>query len=220
MSPARNDAARLLRLGAVLGYAAAPTTCPTRASPCPRRRTRRPPRTSRRSRGARRKARPHLRSAREWQATASRRPTRRSVASTTSSSTIRTGRSSCSASTPAWLPGRKVVVSPGWLRGVDWAGHRIEVDLSRQQIEDSPEYDFARVPRRDFPRAARGLCSGRPEVSSPARQTGWLAAAPAPGFRPADKGRRNPLPAPPCPPLLSGRLYPAFACLTRPTTLV
>ena len=36
-----------------------------------------------------------------WRATASRRPTGRSVASTTSSSTIGTGRSSCSASIPA-----------------------------------------------------------------------------------------------------------------------
>jgi PRC-barrel domain len=49
-----------------------------------------------------------------------------------------------------WLPGRKVVVSPGWLRGVDWAGHRIELDLSRQQIEDSPEYDPARVPDETY----------------------------------------------------------------------
>jgi hypothetical protein len=48
--------------------------------------------------------------------------------------------------TGSWLPGRKVVISPRWLRSIDWAGRRIEVDLSRQQIEDSPEYDPALVP--------------------------------------------------------------------------
>jgi hypothetical protein len=45
-----------------------------------------------------------------------------------------------------WLPGRKVVISPAWLRGVDWAGQRIRVDLTRQQIKDSPEYDPALSP--------------------------------------------------------------------------
>jgi hypothetical protein len=49
-----------------------------------------------------------------------------------------------------WLPGRKVLIPPGWLRGVDWAGHRIEVDLSRRQIEDSPEYDPALVPDETY----------------------------------------------------------------------
>jgi hypothetical protein len=42
-----------------------------------------------------------------------------------------------------WLPGRKVVISPGWLRGVDWPNRQIEVDLSRDQIKASPEYDPA-----------------------------------------------------------------------------
>jgi uncharacterized protein YrrD len=42
-----------------------------------------------------------------------------------------------------WLPGRKVVISPGWLRGVDWPNRQVEVDLTREQIESSPEYDPA-----------------------------------------------------------------------------
>jgi sporulation protein YlmC with PRC-barrel domain len=42
-----------------------------------------------------------------------------------------------------WLPGRKVVISPGWLRAVDWPNRQIEVDLSREQIKASPEYDPA-----------------------------------------------------------------------------
>ena len=42
-----------------------------------------------------------------------------------------------------WLPGRKVVISPGWLRGVDWPNRQIVVDLSRDQIKSSPDYDPA-----------------------------------------------------------------------------
>jgi hypothetical protein len=49
-----------------------------------------------------------------------------------------------------WLPGRKVVISPGWLRGVDWARRRIELDLTAQQIEDSPEYDPALLPNEAY----------------------------------------------------------------------
>jgi sporulation protein YlmC with PRC-barrel domain len=49
-----------------------------------------------------------------------------------------------------WLPGRKVVISPGWLRGIDWAGRRIEVDLTRQQIKDSPGYDPTLVPEESY----------------------------------------------------------------------
>jgi hypothetical protein len=49
-----------------------------------------------------------------------------------------------------WLPGRKVVISPGWLRGIDWPARRIEVDLTRRQIEDSPEYDPTLVPEQSY----------------------------------------------------------------------
>jgi hypothetical protein len=47
-----------------------------------------------------------------------------------------------------WLPGRKVVISPGWLRGIDWPNRQIEVDLSRDQIRESPEYDPHAVDQR------------------------------------------------------------------------
>ena len=131
VAPAGDDAARLLRLGAVLGRAAA----------------RRQPRAllgHRRARGGARAGRRgpgrqevagrasaeerdlHLRSARE---VAGYR-----VAATDGE----IGRvddfliddrdwaiEPLGIDTGNWLPGRKVVVSPGWLRGVDWAGHRI-----------------------------------------------------------------------------------------------
>jgi hypothetical protein len=49
-----------------------------------------------------------------------------------------------------WLPGRKVVISPSWLHGIDWGRRRIQVDLTRQQIKDSPEYDEALIPDESY----------------------------------------------------------------------
>jgi hypothetical protein len=40
-----------------------------------------------------------------------------------------------------WLPGRKVLVSPAWVEEVDWAERVVAVDLSRQTIQGSPNYD-------------------------------------------------------------------------------
>lgn len=40
-----------------------------------------------------------------------------------------------------WLPGRKVVVSPEWIRQVSWDESRVFVDLTRDAIKGSPEYD-------------------------------------------------------------------------------
>jgi hypothetical protein len=72
-----------------------------------------------------------------------------------------------------WLPGRKVVISPRWLCGIDWPGRRIEVDLSRQQIKDSPAYAPRSPPRK-------------PTWSSSRRTTT------APGARPRARQERCP----------------------------
>jgi hypothetical protein len=38
-----------------------------------------------------------------------------------------------------WLPGREVLVSPIAVRGVDWDSRHIEVGLTRDQVENSPD---------------------------------------------------------------------------------
>jgi uncharacterized protein YrrD len=43
--------------------------------------------------------------------------------------------------TRKWLPGRKVLVGHKCLSGVDWAESKAYVDLTREQVEQSPEYD-------------------------------------------------------------------------------
>ena len=40
-----------------------------------------------------------------------------------------------------WLPGRRVVISPRWIKTVSWDESRVLVDLLRSQVETAPEYD-------------------------------------------------------------------------------
>src|SRR5579884_2428854 len=43
--------------------------------------------------------------------------------------------------TGKWLPGRKVLISPLAVRATDWARARLDVTLTRRQVEDSPDID-------------------------------------------------------------------------------
>ena len=45
------------------------------------------------------------------------------------------------ADTSSWLPGRKVLVSPHFLKKVDWKGGRIEVSLAKERVKNSPSID-------------------------------------------------------------------------------
>lgn len=40
-----------------------------------------------------------------------------------------------------WLPGRRVLIAPHWVEGIVWEESRIHVDLARETIRNSPEYD-------------------------------------------------------------------------------
>lgn len=48
------------------------------------------------------------------------------------------------ADTGTWLSGRKVLLSPAAMRGVDPAGRRIDTTLTRRQVEASPSIDTAK----------------------------------------------------------------------------
>lgn len=43
--------------------------------------------------------------------------------------------------TRKWLPGRRVVLSPSAFGRADWTTHRVPVDMSQQQVKDSPSLD-------------------------------------------------------------------------------
>lgn len=52
--------------------------------------------------------------------------------------------------TRAWLPGRDVLVAPQWVERIHHAGSVIEVDLERETIKNSPEYDPEEPVNRDY----------------------------------------------------------------------
>ncbi|WP_454062418.1 PRC-barrel domain-containing protein [Candidatus Nitrospira salsa] len=43
--------------------------------------------------------------------------------------------------TAKWLAGRKVLISPMWGKSINWTEQLIEVDVSKESIQESPEYD-------------------------------------------------------------------------------
>ncbi|WP_416149261.1 PRC-barrel domain-containing protein [Salipaludibacillus sp. HK11] len=45
------------------------------------------------------------------------------------------------ADTKKWLPGgKKVLISPQWIKEIEWAAARIRIDVTRDQLESAPEY--------------------------------------------------------------------------------
>lgn len=43
--------------------------------------------------------------------------------------------------TGSWLPGRSVLISPHWITSVEWGESKVIVDLSREAIKGSPQFD-------------------------------------------------------------------------------
>jgi len=40
-----------------------------------------------------------------------------------------------------WWPGRKVLISPKWASSVSWSDRKVYLDMTREQVRTSPEYD-------------------------------------------------------------------------------
>lgn len=40
-----------------------------------------------------------------------------------------------------WLPGRHVILPPVWAKGIHWNSRTVDIDLKREIIRNSPEYD-------------------------------------------------------------------------------
>jgi len=43
--------------------------------------------------------------------------------------------------TRTWLPGKEVLVSPDWIEKIDWFERDVAIDLTVDQIKESPEFD-------------------------------------------------------------------------------
>ena len=49
-----------------------------------------------------------------------------------------------------WLPGKKILISPAWVQRVSWDERRLHVDLSRQEIRGSVEFDPSAPINREY----------------------------------------------------------------------
>jgi hypothetical protein len=52
--------------------------------------------------------------------------------------------------TRSFLPGRKVLVSPEWIKNVDWLKKEVLVEMTRDSIKKSPEFDPAEPVNRAY----------------------------------------------------------------------
>jgi sporulation protein YlmC with PRC-barrel domain len=52
--------------------------------------------------------------------------------------------------TGSWLAGRKVLVATAWIQQVDWTHNKLTLNLPRDLIEDSPEYDESAPVDRNY----------------------------------------------------------------------
>jgi uncharacterized protein YrrD len=49
-----------------------------------------------------------------------------------------------------WLPGHKVLISPVWIEDIRWAEQEVYVELKRETIKNSPEYDPTQPVERGY----------------------------------------------------------------------
>lgn len=52
--------------------------------------------------------------------------------------------------TGSWLSGRKVLVAPDWVRRIDWPQQSLSVDMTQEQVENSPVFDPSQPVNRDY----------------------------------------------------------------------
>ena len=71
--------------------------------------------------------------------------------------------------TKNWLPGKKVVVSPWWISEMKWLESEIVIDLAKDTIKSSPEYDPEHPMTVDYAGKLHDYY-GRPRYSSGSRQ--------------------------------------------------
>jgi hypothetical protein len=49
-----------------------------------------------------------------------------------------------------WLPGKKVLIAPLWVDKVSWKDAKVFIDLLREAIKDSPEFDSSEPVNRRY----------------------------------------------------------------------
>jgi len=54
------------------------------------------------------------------------------------------------ADTRNWLPGKKVLISPGWVDSMDWAERVVQVNLTKDAIKNGPGYNPSEPINREY----------------------------------------------------------------------
>ena len=54
------------------------------------------------------------------------------------------------ADTHNWLPGEKVILSPRWIKGMQWADSSVYFDLTREFVKNSLEFNVSKPISRDY----------------------------------------------------------------------
>ncbi len=54
------------------------------------------------------------------------------------------------ANTRKWLPGRSVLLSPDWVEEINWGESKAHMNLTKEQIQNSPEFDPAKPINREY----------------------------------------------------------------------
>ncbi len=49
-----------------------------------------------------------------------------------------------------WFPGKKVLISPKWIKEISWEKSTVMVNASEEQVKNSPEYDAAKYMTDDY----------------------------------------------------------------------
>ncbi|MBF0313524.1 MAG: PRC-barrel domain containing protein [Oligoflexia bacterium] len=49
-----------------------------------------------------------------------------------------------------WWPGKKVLISPQWIKNISWRESKVYINLSRESIKQSPEYTEASLLTREY----------------------------------------------------------------------
>lgn len=82
--------------------------------------------------------------------------------------------------TSNWWFGKRVLVSPEWIREVSWSDNKVYVDLTRQSVKSAPEYDSAAHLDRQWEADYHAHHRRRPywmpadDPASTERRSGWL----------------------------------------------
>lgn len=52
--------------------------------------------------------------------------------------------------TKNWWPGKKILVSPTWIKNVSWIEKSVTVELTKDNIEQGPQYDPNQTVTREY----------------------------------------------------------------------